>query len=244
MIMSLGASGLVKDGWPGVAWALPEGRKDCHGPQLLFKEKGAPIRQTEDPMATFKETPLRGLWEVTPTRHADHRGFLAETFSAASCRDVGIDPTFVQDNQSLSHRRHTLRGLHYQAPPHGQAKLVRCGRGRLFDVAVDIRGDSPTYGRWYGAELTAENGLQLFIPKGFLHGFLTLEDNTEILYKCSAAYAPGHDGAVAWNDPEIGIDWPVAEADVILSDKDAAAPRLRDIGPVFAGMGGVRKDGA
>jgi dTDP-4-dehydrorhamnose 3,5-epimerase len=137
----------------------------------------------------------------------------------------GFEIDFVQDNHSLSAQAGTVRGLHYQAPPHAQDKLVRCGRGRLFDVAVDVRRGSPAYGRWWGTELSFENGRQLLVPKGFLHGFMTLEPDTEIVYKCSDYYAPECDGAVLWNDPDIGIDWPQVDAP-ILSDKDAAAPRL------------------
>ena len=120
----------------------------------------------------------------------------------------------------------TIRGLHFQAPPHAQDKLVRCGRGRLFDVAVDIRKGSPTYGQWFGIELSFENGKQLLIPAGFLHGFVTREPDTEIVYKCTDYYAPESDGAVRFDDPEIGIDWDLGEAGAVLSDKDAAAPNL------------------
>ena len=140
-------------------------------------------------------------------------------------RDAGLDYDFVQDNHSLSMAQYTLRGLHYQSPPHAQAKLVRCGRGSLFDVVVDIRRGSPTYGQWEGFRLSFKNGRQLLIPEGFLHGFVTLEPETEIIYKCSDYYAPDCDGAVAWNDPDLGIDWGLENAP-ILSDKDASAPTL------------------
>src|SRR5210317_1157988 len=135
----------------------------------------------------------------------------------------GFDIDWVQDNHSLSSRTGTVRGLHFQAPPHAQAKLVRCGRGALFDVAVDIRRGSPTYGAWVGFELSFENGRQLLIPEGFLHGFATREPETEILYKCSDYYAPDCDGAVRFDSPEIGINWDLGELEPVLSEKDAAA---------------------
>lgn len=169
---------------------------------------------------------------IKPTRHGDHRGFFAETYSRKTYLEFGIDDEFVQDNHSLSKELGTLRGLHFQAPPHVQAKLVRCGRGAIFDVAVDIRRGSPTYGKWEGYELTAENGHQLYVPIGFAHGFVTLEPNSEIVYKCSDYYAPKTEGAVLWNDPDIGIDWPI-EANPILSEKDVAAPLLADFESPF-----------
>jgi dTDP-4-dehydrorhamnose 3,5-epimerase len=174
---------------------------------------------------------------IAPRRFADDRGYFTETWNAKALAEAGIDCTFVQDNQSLSHRAGTVRGLHFQSPPHAQAKLVRCGRGRLFDVAVDIRAGSPTYGQWVGAELSEANGHQLFIPAGFLHGFVTREDATEIVYKCSAGYAPAADGAVRFDDPEIGIDWGIDTATAILSPKDAAAPRLAELKNPFAYAG-------
>ncbi|RMH49599.1 MAG: dTDP-4-dehydrorhamnose 3,5-epimerase [Alphaproteobacteria bacterium] len=166
-------------------------------------------------------TPLPGLLVITPARHADARGFFAETWNRRRFAAHGIDIDFVQDNHSLSRQAGTLRGLHYQAPPHAQAKLVRCIRGRLFDVAVDVRRGSATFGRWFGIELSADNGHQLLIPKGFLHGFVTREDDTEILYKCSDYYAPECDGAVRWDS--LGIDWGIDRPSVI-SERDAAAP--------------------
>ncbi|RBI84743.1 dTDP-4-dehydrorhamnose 3,5-epimerase [Rhodosalinus halophilus] len=177
-------------------------------------------------------TPLPGLVVLTPVRHGDSRGFFSESWNRARMAEHGFEIDFVQDNHSLSAQAGTVRGLHYQAPPHAQDKLVRCGRGRLFDVAVDVRRGSPTYGRWWGTELSFENGRQLLVPKGFLHGFMTLEPDTEIVYKCSDYYAPECDGAVLWNDPDIGIDWPQVDAP-ILSDKDAAAPRLAEFDSPF-----------
>ena len=153
--------------------------------------------------------------------------------------EAGLDVDFVQDNHSLSARAGTVRGLHFQAPPHAQAKLVRCGRGRFRDVAVDIRRGSPTYGQWTGVELSFENGRQLLIPEGFLHGFVTREPDTEIVYKCSDYYAPECDGAVLWSDPDIGIDWGLGDAEPVLSDKDARAPRLAEFETPFTWEGGA-----
>ncbi len=185
-------------------------------------------------MTEFTATPLSGVWQITPRRFGDHRGFFSESYNADTFAKHGIDTVFVQDNHSLSQAKGTVRGLHFQSPPHAQAKLVRCGRGAIFDVAVDIRRGSPTYGRWYGCELSFDNGRQLLIPEGFLHGFMTLQDDCEIVYKCSDFYVPDCDGAVRWDDPEIGIDWPDPDAPPVLSDKDAAAPRLADFDTPFA----------
>lgn len=171
-------------------------------------------------MSLVTPTPLDGVLIVAPRRHHDARGHFTETWNQRALAQAGVDAVFVQDNHSFSALPGTVRGLHYQRPPHAQAKLVRCGRGSVFDVAVDIRAGSPTYGQWYGLELSADNGLQLFIPAGFLHGFMTLEDNCELLYKCSDFYAPDCDGAVLWNS--CGIDWP-QQVTPVLSDKDAAA---------------------
>lgn len=179
------------------------------------------------------ETGLPGVVVIVPARFGDHRGFFSENWSRRRMAEAGLDIDFVQDNHSLSVAAGTLRGLHFQAPPHAQAKLVRCGRGRLWDVAVDVRKGSPTYLKWFGTELSFENGKQLLIPEGFLHGFVTLEPETEVVYKCSDYYAPDCDGAVRWNDPGIGIDWPL-EGDPVLSDKDAAAPMIADFETPFA----------
>lgn len=180
---------------------------------------------------------LPGLFLIEPQRFGDDRGFFAETWSRRIFAVAGIDIDFVQDNHSLSPRAGTVRGLHFQSPPCGQAKLVRCGRGRLFDVAVDLRRGSPTYGRWAGVELSAENGLQFFIPCGFGHGFVTREPDTEIVYKCSDYYAPECDGGIRWNDPAIGVDWGLSEA-VGISDKDRQAPLLADFNTPFNWEGG------
>ena len=166
---------------------------------------------------------------LTPKRLGDARGFFSEVYKRRALVEAGIDCEFVQDNQSLSRAVGTLRGLHFQAPPFAQVKLVRVLRGRIFDVAVDIRQNSPTYRRWVGAELTAENFRQLLIPIGFLHGFITLEPDTEVLYKVSAPYSAEHDLGVAWNDPDIAIGWPAEAANPVLSAKDGKQPLLREI---------------
>ena len=168
----------------------------------------------------IEETALPGVLVLTPARHGDARGFFSESWNRRTLEQAGVHlPEFVQDNHSLSARAGTLRGLHYQAPPHEQGKLVRCGRGALYDVAVDGRRGSATYGQWVGVELSFENGRQLWVPPGFLHGFVTLQDDTEVVYKCTGYYDKAADGAVRWDS--LGIDWGVAEP--ILSEKDRAA---------------------
>lgn len=173
---------------------------------------------------------------ITPRRFGDHRGFFAETYSRRAYSEAGIGCEFVQDNHSLSSKVGTVRGLHFQKPPHAQDKLVRCGRGAIFDVAVDLRKGSPTFGEWVGAELSAENGVQLFVPAGFGHGFVTLLPDSEIVYKCSDYYAPETEGAVRWNDLAIGIDWPL-EGEAVVSDKDAEAPSLGEFDNPFVWEG-------
>ena len=163
-------------------------------------------------------------------RHGDHRGFFAETYNQSELLKFGIDEVFVQDNHSVSRDSGTLRGLHFQSPPHSQGKLVRCGSGSIFDVVLDIRHGSPTYGRWEGYKLTAENGHQLYVPRGFAHGFITLEPTSEIVYKCTDYYAPETEGSVRWDS--CGIDWPVS-GPPILSVKDHAAPSLKDFESPF-----------
>lgn len=174
-----------------------------------------------------------GLVLIEPDRFGDERGFFSESWNARRMAEHGLDIAFLQDNHSLSRQKGTLRGLHFQAPPHAQDKLVRCGRGALLDVAVDIRTGSPTFGHWASVELSAQNGRQLLVPKGFLHGFATLEDDTEVIYKCSDYYAPECDGTVAFDDPALGINWGVSRAEAILSPKDQNAPLLCEIGAVF-----------
>lgn len=168
------------------------------------------------------KTSLPGVVVLEPTRHGDTRGFFSETWNRQTLLSRGYDYDFVQDNQSLSTEVNTVRGLHFQAPPFGQAKLVRCGQGAIFDVAVDIRKGSPTFQKWIGVTLTPENGRQLLIPVGFLHGFATTAPNTEVLYKCSASYHRASEGAVRFDDPDLGIDWGLS-GPVTVSEKDAAA---------------------
>lgn len=172
--------------------------------------------------------------EITPTRNGDNRGYFSEVFKDQWFRENVANVTFVQDNQSLSAAKGTIRGLHFQLEPFGQGKLVRCIQGAIFDVAVDIRLGSPTYGRWVGAELSEENGAQLWIPVGFAHGFATLEPNTTIHYKVTAPYSASNDRGLLWNDPDIGIAWPLDGIEAILSDKDKAQPRLAEMAPAFA----------
>lgn len=182
----------------------------------------------------IEQTSLPGVLLLTPARHGDARGFFSESWNKALLAKHGIEIDFVQDNHSLSRDVGTIRGLHFQAPPHAQAKLVRCGRGRIFDVAVDIRRGSPTYGQWTGTELSAENGRQLLVPEGLAHGFVTREPDSEIIYKCSDYYAPEADGAVLWDS--CGIDWDINSAPM-LSEKDAAAPALKDFESPFVWEG-------
>jgi len=170
----------------------------------------------------IEKTPLPGALIITPQRFGDTRGFFSESWNKALLADHGIDLEFVQDNHSLSEAVNTVRGLHFQSPPHAQDKLVRCGRGALFDVVVDIRVGAPTYGRWFGTLLSAENGRQLLVPKGFLHGFATQQPDTEIIYKCTDYYAPDCDGAVRFDDPGLGINWGLS-GEALLSDKDRRA---------------------
>lgn len=181
----------------------------------------------------IEDTALAGVKILTPQRFGDHRGFFSESWNKGRMEDAGLHYDFVQDNHSLSAKVGTVRGLHFQSPPHAQAKLVRCGKGSLFDVAVDIRKGSRTYGKWIGVELSFENGRQLMIPAGFLHGFVTRAPDTEIIYKCTDTYAPDCDGAVRFDDPDIGIDWGL-ESEALLSDKDTRAPFLKDFDSPFS----------
>lgn len=178
-------------------------------------------------------TPLEGVLIITPTRFGDDRGFFSESWNKDRLASHGITAEFVQDNHSLSRQVGTVRGLHFQTPPHAQGKLVRCGRGRLMDVAVDIRRGSPTYGQHVAVELSFENGRQLWIPAGFAHGFVTLVPDTEIVYKCTDYYAPDCDRALRFDDPQIAIDWGIPADAAILSAKDAAAPYLANLDNPF-----------
>lgn len=172
---------------------------------------------------------------IEPRRFGDSRGWFTEVYSEAAFSARGISCRFVQDNHSLSVPRFTLRGLHFQLPPHAQDKLVRCVRGRIWDVAVDVRAGSPTFGHYVGVELSAENGLQLFVPVGFAHGFLTLEENCEVTYKVSDIYAPTYDFGIRWDDPTVAIGWPIPPGFTPeLSAKDASQPLLKAFDSPFA----------
>ena len=170
---------------------------------------------------------------VTPPRFGDNRGFFSEVFNRDRFAAAGIDGDFVQDNQSLSRERGVIRGLHCQVAPHPQGKLVRCVRGAIWDVAVDARVGSPTFGQWAAAELSAENWAQLWVPPGFLHGFCTLLPDTEVLYKVTDRYAKECERGVIWNDPALALPWPVAAGDAVLSEKDAVLPTLAAAGTLF-----------
>lgn len=179
----------------------------------------------------FIKTPLSGAYIIKPQIFRDNRGFFLESYSKREFEKHGIDIDFVQDNHSLSVKKGVLRGLHYQAPPHAQTKLMRVTRGSVFDVMVDIRKDSPTYGQWEAVELSADNFSIALIPQGFLHGFVTLEDNTEFQYKCDNFYEPSSEGGVVWNDPTLGIEWPVT--DPVLSDRDQKWGEFKDFQSPF-----------
>ena len=176
----------------------------------------------------FTKTNLEGVLVVEPRVFGDHRGWFMETYSEAEFSKNGLNLDFVQDNHSFSAAKGTLRGLHYQLNPKAQTKLVRCTKGAIYDVAVDIRRGSPTFGAWFGIELSAENKKQLLIPKGFAHGFMTITEDVEVQYKVDELYAPECDGGILWSDPDIGIDWPL-DIQPVLSAKDEKAPRLADV---------------
>ena len=169
-----------------------------------------------------------------PKRHVDDRGWFSEIFHQERLRDIGITCRFVQDNQSSSKHTGTLRGLHFQLPPAAQAKLVTVVKGRILDVAVDIRRGSPTFGKYVSTELSSETGRQLYIPVGFAHGFLTLENDVVVMYKASDYYAPTHESGIRWNDPEIWFPWPLKDANMIISDKDRRLPLLKEFASPFA----------
>ena len=169
-------------------------------------------------------TTLPDIRVLTPRKLGDHRGTFSETYSRKTLAEFEIDIEFVQDNHATSTRRGTVRGLHFQSPPRAQDKLVRVTRGSVFDVAVDLRRSSPTYGRHVGVVLTAAAGNQMLVPVGFAHGYMTLEPDTEVLYKVSDYYVPDHDRGLPWNDPSLGIAWPIPEHDAVLSDKDRKHP--------------------
>ena len=170
---------------------------------------------------------IEGLCIIEPAVYGDERGYFMETYNQRDMEEAGFHIDFVQDNQSMS-TKGVLRGLHFQKH-YPQCKLVRAVRGSVFDVAVDLRADSPTYGKWYGVELTEENKKQFLIPEGFAHGFVVLSDEATFNYKCTNLYAPEYDGGIRWNDPEIGVEWPVEGLELLLSEKDQKQPFLKDI---------------
>ena len=176
---------------------------------------------------------LDGVFEILPRKFGDDRGFFSETYKAKAFRDAGIDFNFVQDNHSFSAAKGVVRGLHYQLPPFAQDKLLRVVRGAILDVAVDIRKSSPTFGRWVAQKVSSEKWNQILVPKGFAHGFMTLVENTEVLYKVTDYYSPEHDRSIRYDDPAIGIDWPIPASGIQTSDKDKNAPLLADA-EVFA----------
>ncbi len=185
------------------------------------------------PAAQFTPLALPGVVMIRPPRFGDARGYFAETYRKTLYRENGVTDDFVQDNESLSEKAGTIRGLHFQAPPHAQAKLVRVVRGAVYDVALDLRADSPHYGRWCAAELSAAGGEQLYIPAGFAHGFCTLEADTQIAYKVSGYYAPDSEGGLMWDDPALGVDWPDAADAATLSDRDRDWPSWADFESPF-----------
>lgn len=184
-------------------------------------------------MLEVRRLPLPEVKLLVPRRFGDDRGWFSETYNARRFAEAGIASAFVQDNHSYSAQRGTVRGLHFQAPPFAQAKLVRVLRGSIFDVAVDIRRGSPTFGQHVTAILTAAEGSQLFIPIGFAHGFCTLEPDVEVAYKVDQYYSPEHDLGLRWDDASLGIDWPVGSDDAVVSDKDRSHPRLCDLPAYF-----------
>lgn len=184
----------------------------------------------------FQRFDIDGPVLITPRRIADHRGFFSETFRADLLAANGIDAAFVQDNHVHSASRGVLRGLHFQVPPRAQGKLVRVARGAILDVCVDLRHGSPTFGKHLAVELSAANWRQIWVPIGFAHGYVTLEADTEVLYKSTDTYAPQHERSLAWDDPALAIDWRVSHSEVTLSEKDRTQPRLADLGVVFPGL--------
>lgn len=174
-------------------------------------------------MIIFKETKLKGAFVIEPEKFEDARGFFARSFSQKEFRDQGLRADFVEAGISFNVRKHTLRGMHYQAAPNAQAKLVRCTRGAIYDVMIDLRPGSPTYKEWVAQELTAENRLLLYIPEGCAHGYQTLEDGSEVFYQLSACYAPASERGVRWNDPAFGIRWPGTEG-IVINERDRSYP--------------------
>ena len=177
----------------------------------------------------FTKTKLDGVYVIKPQVFQDERGFFLETYSQKEFQKQGIEANFVQDNHSKSVKKGVLRGLHFQNPPYAQAKLVRVAKGAVYDVILDLRKNSPTFDQWEGFTLSADNFEMLYIPKGFAHGFCTLEDNTEFLYKTDEFYVPESESGIIWNDPDLKINWPISEAEIILKDRDKNWPRFKDV---------------
>jgi dTDP-4-dehydrorhamnose 3,5-epimerase len=207
---------------------------------LCDKQFGAPSLEralvlSEQPADAMEVNPtsIPGVLLLKPRYLRDARGYFVETYNRHSAHEAGLKAEFVQDNQALSLKRGTVRALHFQVPPRAQAKLVRVLRGSIYDVAVDLRVGSPTYGKWTAATLTAHGGEQIFVPRGFAHGYCTLEDNTEVAYKVDDYYAPECERGLAWDDPTFGIGWPVSPADALLSDRDRKLPRFADFASPF-----------
>jgi dTDP-4-dehydrorhamnose 3,5-epimerase len=176
---------------------------------------------------------IEDIFVILPTKHGDHRGFFSETYRSDFLRAQNVDAVFVQDNHVYSAERGVLRGLHFQTPPHAQGKLVRCVRGSILDVGVDIRTGSPTFGRHVAVELSSTNWKQLWLPPGFAHGYVTLEADCEVIYKVTDYYAQDCERGMAWDDPHLGIDWRISTTGLVLSDKDRVNPRLADIASPF-----------
>jgi dTDP-4-dehydrorhamnose 3,5-epimerase len=176
---------------------------------------------------------IKDLLVIVPMKRIDHRGFFSETYRSEVLRSQGLTADFVQENHVYSAERGVLRGLHFQIPPRAQGKLVRCIRGAILDVAVDIRKQSPTYGHHVTLELSAANWKQFWLPPGFAHGYITLEPDCEVIYKVTDYWAPDYERGIVWNDPSLDIDWRCSSADIIMADKDRSNPRLADVDPVF-----------
>ena len=208
------------------------------GPRFVTRKRGVAetprdgLPRREKPMLV-EDTEIPAVKIVTPKKFGDARGFFSEVYNRATWEGAGLRFEFIQDNHSFSAAAGTLRGLHFQTPPFAQAKLLRVGRGRILDVAVDIRRTSPTFGKYVAVELSAENWRQMLVPVGFAHGFVTLEPDTEVLYKTTAVYSPANDRGIAWDDEDIGVAWPLPAAGPTLSDKDRRWPRLREAQELF-----------
>ena len=193
----------------------------------MFDSKGRAL-------TTVESLAIPDVKLITPVKHGDHRGYFSEVYNSRALAEAGVDLTFVQDNQSLSAERGTVRGLHFQSPPMEIAKLIRVLRGSIYDVAVDLRHGSPTFGRHVAVTLDAAGWQQLLVPAGFAHGFCTLEPNSEVFYKVTNYYAPPNDLGVRWNDPRFGIDWPVEDSEAVLSDKDRVQPMFAELPAYFS----------